>query len=353
MERQHFLDGLRGWGAVVVLLYHLFCAGFPTSDFSRDYLKFFLPFNATNAVFVFFIVSGFALSMPFFASGDRRVLLRMAVGRYPRLVIPIFPVCLLVHLASVSGILAPAAERYPPFGGVVSTVPTWFHLFRFSLFDVFFNFSYAASYAGPLWTMSIELIGSFVVLALSWLIPARMRLPSLALMSMILVLAGSYYSLFVIGSLMADLWSRGHLRVLPTKVAAILLIFSCAAPFVFPWTVNVGIILGAVAFVTAIASTPQLRSLVSSRLSLELGRISFPLYLVHESVMMIVGSPLMLRYGSSHGFSVQMLVLLIAFAAAYALSPVNTLAIDVSRRVARTLSLQVWPDPDQRGLKKA
>ncbi|WP_189638047.1 hypothetical protein [Rhizobium sp. R693] len=37
MERQHFLDGLRGWGALAVLLCHVFCDGFPTSDFAREY----------------------------------------------------------------------------------------------------------------------------------------------------------------------------------------------------------------------------------------------------------------------------------------------------------------------------
>lgn len=277
----------------------------------------------------------------------------MAVGRYPRLAIPIFSICLLVHLASVSGVLAPAAERYPPFGGVASTIPTWFHLFRFSLFDVFFNFSLTASYAGPLWTMSIELIGSFVVLAMLWMTPSRARLWILALLSLVLILAESYYSLFVVGSLMADLSSRGYLSTLSGRVAAILLLFSAANPFIFPWGVNVGTIFGSVTLVIAVVSTPLLRRLMSAPLSIELGRISFPLYLVHESVMIIVGSPLMQLYGASHGFSVQMLVLFLSFPAAYALSPVNTLAIKVSRRVGRMLSPHGGSGADRQEVRKA
>src|SRR6202022_3314040 len=62
VRRLRFLDGLRGWGAVVVLLFHVFSEGLPIDATIGDRLKYFIPFNGMMAVFVFFVVSGFSLS---------------------------------------------------------------------------------------------------------------------------------------------------------------------------------------------------------------------------------------------------------------------------------------------------
>jgi len=167
MPRLHFLDGLRGWAAVVVLLYHVFCDGLPVSSFPSSVARLFLPFNAMYAVFVFFLVSGFALATPYLVSGDPRTLIKIGAGRYLRLAIPIFGVSLLVHVANAAGMIASPEARMPPFGQVFAIDPTWFYLLRFSLVDVFFAYSAAGSYAGPLWTMSIEL-GRIAFACLSW-----------------------------------------------------------------------------------------------------------------------------------------------------------------------------------------
>ena len=64
-QRLRFLDGVRGWAAVVVLLYHIFIDGLPANSFMADRALwgkvFFL--NGTLAVCVFFVVSGFSLSV--------------------------------------------------------------------------------------------------------------------------------------------------------------------------------------------------------------------------------------------------------------------------------------------------
>jgi peptidoglycan/LPS O-acetylase OafA/YrhL len=36
-KRLHFLDGLRGWGALVVVFYHVFVFHFPVSEPIRDF----------------------------------------------------------------------------------------------------------------------------------------------------------------------------------------------------------------------------------------------------------------------------------------------------------------------------
>src|SRR6266508_664015 len=160
-----FLDGLRGWGAVFVLLFHVLCDGLPPYPPIAEMLSLFVPFNGRFAVYVFFIVSVFSLTIDYLIRGNPVSLAKMAVGRYLRLAVPVFFACLVVHLAMLAGLIAAPSERLPIFQQMIRFEPTAAHLFRFSLFDVFFNYRYADTYIGPLWTMSYELVGSFIVMA--------------------------------------------------------------------------------------------------------------------------------------------------------------------------------------------
>ena len=178
-----FLDGLRGWGSVFVLLYHVFSDGLPIDKVTAARLPLLVPFNGQLAVMVFFIVSGFALSFRHLRDGRIDQLARTTAGRYFRLAIPVFVACLLVHLAMRAGLVDPL--RRPPFVHFLNFDPTTWHLLRFALFDVFFNYRSPESYIGPLWTMSIELVGSYIVLLAVFVLrpwPARIVL--------LLVLAG-------------------------------------------------------------------------------------------------------------------------------------------------------------------
>ena len=84
---------------------------------------FFL--NGSFAVSVFFVVSGFSLSVGYLERGDPAILVRLAAGRYLRLVVPIFAVCLIVHLllmllALVDGIGCEGLGTLPARGGVLA-----------------------------------------------------------------------------------------------------------------------------------------------------------------------------------------------------------------------------------------
>ncbi len=95
-----FLDGLRGWAAVIVLFHHVFVDGLPANDFMADRLFWARIFfmNGTFAVCLFFVISGFSLSISYLQTGDERGLARMAAGRYVRLAIPIFAICSITYL---------------------------------------------------------------------------------------------------------------------------------------------------------------------------------------------------------------------------------------------------------------
>jgi len=335
LQRQYFLDGIRGWGSVAVLFYHVFCDGFPLNDFSHSYLHFMPFFNGTGAVMVFFIVSGFALAIPYFERNDSQFLKRIAVARYPRLMVPVFAISAVVHLAWALGLVAPPAERYDPFGNVFAVEPTLWHLLRFSLFDVFFNYSHPRSYAGPLWTMSVELLGSFLVLGAVALVPERLRFAGLLTLSLVLILFDSVYCLFIFGALIAHCWRERYDGEIARWAMILIVVFGLSSPFIFEYTLNRGTMMGMMCLTIACICVASVRSFFSSSLSRELGRISFPLYLVHGPVMMMIGAPLMSTYGNNYGFLVQMAVVAASITAAYAFIPINDVALIFSRATAK------------------
>jgi peptidoglycan/LPS O-acetylase OafA/YrhL len=113
-----FLDGLRGWAAVIVLFHHVFVDGLPANDFMADRLFWARIFfmNGTFAVCLFFVISGFSLSISYLQTGDERGLARMAAGRYVRLAIPIFAICSITYLLLALNIIPPFRGKAAPAG---------------------------------------------------------------------------------------------------------------------------------------------------------------------------------------------------------------------------------------------
>src|SRR5262249_30069693 len=151
---------------------------------------------------------GFSLSIGYIRRRDGRALTRLAIGRYLRLAIPILCACSVVHLMMVSGLIGPPSQRPEILRPFLVFDPTLSHLFRFSLFAVFFNHHLYDSYIPPLWTMSIELIGSALVIALLAIFGhVKWRLWIYMPLMLALMAFDSFYSLFVAGILLAELYA--------------------------------------------------------------------------------------------------------------------------------------------------
>jgi peptidoglycan/LPS O-acetylase OafA/YrhL len=353
VQRLKFLDGLRGWGAVFVLLYHVFCDGLPVDVSFANHLKNLVPFNGTLAVLVFFVVSGFSLSLRYLADGNIYSWTKIAAGRYLRLVIPIFAACLIVHLVMVFGLVAATNERMYPFNAFFNFDPTVGHLLRFSLFDVFFNYSSRETYIGPLWTMSVELWGSIVVLLAIVLVrplPGRLLLLS-GLAGLILWLAPTMttamVALFPAGAVLADCFNRGWIDVTPKWGAAVFILIGCLAPIALPYTVTGWGVAGALSLTFGCIAFPQIRDGLSSAASSHLGKISFPLYLMHGPVLCFVGEPLMRHFGSGLLLKtlVQLVVVALSFVAAYLFWPVNEFAIRLAHRFSKSVTAPFFISP--------
>lgn len=330
IERIHEIDGVRGWAALVVLMFHLtwevFGAKVPT--FRLPYLKFFL--DGPLAVYVFFVLSGDALSSPFLALGDRVFIDRLVLKRYFRLSLPIFCSCLLVYILMCAGLnFAPAAAkivgREDWLGIFLPFAPNFLDTLSYAFKWVFVDHRIETSYNPFLWPMSIEFIGSFFVFTYITMM-GRLRWPTrttLVVYGLALFLS-PFYSLFFAGILFAQLRHGGFFKKIrsgnKTALLGLLILLAVVvldgafeaiqtqyAPLMnwfargYPFLNRLGEILVqihftpnfrsyflsvlAVATVAAVYSNSLLVGFFSNRISRFLGGISFPLYIMHFSVI--------------------------------------------------------------------
>src|SRR5258706_1988331 len=93
--RFHEIDGLRGWAALSVVVFHLYWETFGVvmPGLRNPATAFFL--DAGLAVSLFFVLSGEALSAAYFAGKGEVAVVKLCVKRYTRLTIPIAATCLV------------------------------------------------------------------------------------------------------------------------------------------------------------------------------------------------------------------------------------------------------------------
>jgi peptidoglycan/LPS O-acetylase OafA/YrhL len=270
-------------------------------------------FNGSLTVSIFFVLSGYVITKKYFDTGDVSLLQAGAAKRYPRLVIPAFVsvifACAIFHAGLMSNQHAPEIgtagwpmASYTVPVGVMTAVREG--LFNGPLFG-------HVDLNSPLWTIQIELIGSLLLFVAYALFGTR-RPAATALLFMILsvmVFPSSIYQIhlltFFAGSVL-HYFERG-LRRIPVLSALLIAVgmilgaydFSpwfdwarlpmpkLAAPLFNPvgserYVFNA---IGAVLLVSGVLGNAEAARLLSSRLPVYLGKISFSLYLLHWPII--------------------------------------------------------------------
>jgi peptidoglycan/LPS O-acetylase OafA/YrhL len=339
-RRLAWIDGVRGWGAIVVLLYHSFVDAFPLGTEVQAGLARLLLFNGMWAVLTFFVASGFALSYKYLVDGDGRALASLAIGRYFRLAIPIGAACTVVFVLMIAGGIPAWQNRPPSFNGILQFTATIRHLISFSLWEVFADFSFDRTFIGPLWVMPIEFIGSMLVFAaIACLNRTRGALAAYLGLFAILFAFVSFYSLFAAGLIAAYFHTRGRIGQ-NERLAACLGLLCIAIFFVVPArSLTHFHLIGTLAGFAAVLFSAKARHFLAGPLSRKLGEISFPLYLIHGPVMFAVSVPFLnwVRHEGLSNTPAALLAALItlpaSIIAAFGFSPVNVLAIRVARAI--------------------
>ena len=298
-DRKLFLDGVRGWAALVVVAYHtLHC--FPHSLLNPDKsnLLNFLS-NGPIAVYIFFVLSGFVLSVGFFETGDRNVIFSGVFRRYVRLTIPVAASCLIAFCLMKAGAMHnPEASIAADSGDWLSPhylfVPSWDSLLKFALWGVYLNGDSTINYNAVLWTMPLELFGSMLVfavlfgLSLCRLRAGRTRFIIYGAGALGVVWLDGHLLAFVIGMVLADLYCLAAVQRfraggagLALGVVGVGLCYALATGEAGEISDPAAVSLIAACFVVAVVASRRLAALFETPVSAFLGRISFPIYLIH------------------------------------------------------------------------
>jgi peptidoglycan/LPS O-acetylase OafA/YrhL len=323
------LEGLRGIAAAVVVLYHLVLGFTPKGvgavPHGHGVLDLLTQFtlgllNGGAAVAVFFVLSGFILSLPFAKERSVSRVLVALLKRWPRLAALTLIACVfawaLIHwsghnyrlAANVTGSGWMASHANAPLTGHALT---WWGAVQEGLVSVFTNGD--VHFDSPLWTMRIELFGSFAVfLAAPVLFAIGSWWLRLALIFVVMVCAGgiypfTYLSDFLIGTILAMLFAEDRLPAFSGGQAAVL---GVVAIYLFSFTYEQKLLIdapikaimppgdtshfvwdaGAVLMILLLLGNPFLKRVFSKSWAVWLGLLSFPIYLLHGPIMLSVGA---------------------------------------------------------------
>jgi peptidoglycan/LPS O-acetylase OafA/YrhL len=238
-------------------------------------------FDGALAVQVFFVLSGFVLASAGSRSGHS--IFGTLAGRVVRLSLPI---AASVGFAYVLFLLLPREitglrqSLDNPWLETIYNPPNLAPMYALAS-------AFGGAYVGMrdlnpvVWTMRIELIGSFAVYVLYHFCPKHLRIFVAAIAIVTLAVVSESYVGFFVGASLFEVWSRGYLR--PSKVGPAMLSLGLCASMepvrdllgeTRAWLFGASLI---------VFGTLQMSeaSILASRVGRHLGRISFGLYLSH------------------------------------------------------------------------
>ena len=363
-ERLRSLDGVRGAAALVVVFYHLSLFARPVlsdgrwepmwTTLTQSPLK--LAFAGTEAVLVFFALSGLVVALPMLRAGRDFSIVGFLASRAVRLYLPVWA-ALALSAAFVAFLPRPSSAVTPG---------SWMERANVQDLDPIQLLSEAslmpASYdvVNVLWSLRWEVLFS-VLLPVFVLVTIALRRQ--ALLVGVLAAAATvtgrilgldalvYLPVFLLGTLVAArldevrAWSarRGPLTWLGLAVGSGLLLIASwlGRPLSAGDPVLSSVLwglagVGAIGVVVLAIGSPLARRVLETRWSQWLGRVSFSLYLVHVPVIATLGYLL--------GERRWWLVILLALPGSLLVSalfhravelPTHRLARGVGRRVAR------------------
>jgi len=316
------LEGLRGIAALIVMLGHMVRGLVPPDDGMWHGLHQFHRWllNGGAAVTIFFVLSGFILCLPFAKDRSRLRVLTALLKRWPRLAGLTTIACLFSW-----GVIALSKDNYKQAAAITNNAwmashfnaplqgqdISWMAALREGLYQVFL--SGGSNFDSPLWTMRIELFGSFAVFLMAPILFGLKNWPMrLAVIGAVMVGGGAtfpltYISDFLVGTILAMLFAENSMPKISNPAAVAmglagiyLFCFSAGenhlihAPIRamlpsgetahFVWDVS------AVLIVLSLLGNPFLCRLFSKRWAVWLGLLSFPMYLLHVPIMLSAGA---------------------------------------------------------------
>lgn len=364
------VEGTRGVAAFMVILSHLSLTFFPylhafsgapdpahAVQYAIHHSPFCFFFSGTAAVYVFFVLSGYILSHVALKKAPHEMV-GVFLKRYPRLMMPAVASCLLAYAAyalvasdtaRLTDWIASQPVSDPTLGGA---------LYSGAIDSFVFGQS---SYNAVLWTMQLELIGSFVIFALCLFknnkaaVAANAAAFALIAVMAYLRLYNAAFALSLTAFLVGNLLQKAGRASLPGAVSLPLLLlglyfagahqnsdaYALISAVLGDQVDPVCNFMAGVLIVCAVILGPGLRDFFSARLFVAMGRLSFSVYLVHLPMVYTLG---VFTFNQAAAFMTYDLAALsacvVAIAASYLLATcfhayVDLPATTLSNRLAR------------------
>ena len=374
-SRVAFLDGIRGWASIAVLLSHtipcFLALTTPQLDAGRaqlardiannNYLSFMIKVviriltNGRFAVLIFFILSGYTLSISQLYS-EKRNLALASIARYFRLMIPVISATFIAYILLRVGLFFNLQAATTPENSLnwLGTFYTFHANFKdflaFSLYEVFFRYNGDVTYNPPLWTMQIEMLGSLVLYAYLAIFRTTESINWKVILTITAVLL-SFIPLcacFCVGYLIAELNKKlegkaNFLRSTPCQII-LLLMFAVSIMMSIYFKsyneVDLTVFSAASMLVFSVSFSGYLARLFSGRLSRFLGRISFPLYLIHFPIIcswssyLFIHLPLMGFSRIKSNYIILTTTIAMCLMASVLLLPIEKRSNDLSKKIA-------------------
>lgn len=332
MKRIAHLEAARGIASIIVVLHHFSWGFLPAlmhsfTDGGLEKTPVFILLNGTGAVAFFFLLSGFVLTYRFYLQFSAPDLIASVIKRLPRLMLPagasmMIGAAILIWLPAyyidAAKLTGSVWLETLGFAGISEGFAPSFQDALHSTFLVFIDTGHT-QYNSNLWTMIFEFYGSllvFILVAVSALLLHQMRYGVIAfhvVLLLLIFLAKAMwvdvmrYFPFVVGSLLAFLHSRYPESFLLTRgrttLAFLLMVMGYSMQ---NW---LALNIASTAAMILLLSLPSLERRLSGPFGLFLGRLSFPLYLVHVLVMFSATSAVWIIL-SEYGLSLWMVAML-------------------------------------------
>lgn len=382
--RESHLEGLRGLAALVVFFHHFLTLFYPESISPNTVLPHTHSramawlresplrglYDGNFAVCIFFVLSGYVLTVAYFRTGKANIIYRLAAARYLRLVIPAMASLLLVFVLRGLGLywikessaLNLSAEIAVPSMMFVESLQFTSVLWE-GLVTTWVSIRYPWELTNlVLWTMAIEFIGSLVSFAAALILTGLRWRWLIALVAAMCCMVyggnfGPFFSAFLLGVMLATrtTWAVTN-RWWPVAVLAVGVVLGGytneAGIYTYlrdlhPWLAKQEAmimlrVLGSFLVMLAVLQSSKLQRAFSTRPLKVLGRISFSLYLTHQPIMYSLSAFIMLqtwsmKYHASMAMSF-CITAVVCMGVAYAMSEtIDRWAISMSRRAAKFL----------------
>ncbi|GHT82384.1 acyltransferase [Spirochaetia bacterium] len=315
-----FFDGLRGWASFSVLLVHIGVALYGWPDFQHEFLKnnfgkiFWVFFDGTFAVYIFFVLSGVVLSLSFMKNFDTHSLTKIAICRIPRLGIPVVISTIIVFLLLKYGFMynheaAILNNRLNvSFNSYYNFTPTIRDMIK-SIPNVFLKGD--NSYNNPLWTMRAEFLGSYylVIFLLIIKFSSIHKIMVVWILSTIFLLykapplAAFNFGIFVSfvyvnkSDCLLKLRRNKYIQIGMLIIIGVFYGLKLVSGELGYEKIH-SFLIGLTAFLIVIGLTfiNIFQTFFSYKISRFLGKISFPLYIVHTPITCSFTAYLMIKY---------------------------------------------------------